>query len=58
VGGAILPWIYGKLADRIGYQHAFIIPALCYVFIAIFGFAAARRVVVTDPRAGAPAEAV
>ena len=56
VGGAILPWIYGKLADRIGYQHAFFIPALCYVFIALFGFAAARRVLLTDPRAGAPVE--
>ncbi len=58
VGGAILPWLYGKLADRIGYQHAFVIPALCYVFIAAFGFAAARRLLVTDPRAGAPVEAV
>lgn len=59
VGGAILPWIYGKLADQIGYQHAFFIPALCYVFIAGFGFAAARRVLLTDPRAGAaPVEPV
>lgn len=57
VGGALLPLLYGKLADGIGYQKAFIVPALCYVFIAIYGFASTRRVMVTDPFAG-PAEAV
>jgi len=53
VGGAILPYAYGKLADGIGYQRAFIIPALCYVFITVYGFAAARRPILTDPLAGA-----
>ncbi len=57
VGGALLPLLYGKLADGIGYQKAFIVPALCYVFIAIYGFASTRRVMVTDPFAG-PAAAV
>lgn len=57
VGGALLPLLYGKLADGIGYQKAFIVPALCYVFIAIYGFASTRRVMVTDPFAG-PVEAV
>ena len=52
VGGALLPLLYGKLADGIGYQKAFIVPALCYVFIAIYGFASTRRVMVTDPMAG------
>lgn len=52
VGGALLPLLYGKLADGIGYQKAFIVPALCYVFIAIYGFASTRRVMVTDPFAG------
>ncbi len=53
VGGALLPLLYGKLADGIGYQHAFVVPALCYVFIAVYGFAAARRPLLTDPLAGA-----
>ncbi len=52
VGGALLPLLYGKLADGIGYQKAFIVPALCYVFIAVYGFASTRRVMVTDPFAG------
>jgi FHS family L-fucose permease-like MFS transporter len=43
VGGAILPLAEGHLADRIGVQHAFIIPAVCYVYIAIFGILSARR---------------
>ncbi len=52
VGGALIPVLYGKLADGIGYQHAFIVPALCYVFIAVYGIAAARRPMITDPLAG------
>jgi len=43
VGGAILPLAEGHLADRVGVQHAFIIPAVCYVYIAIFGILSARR---------------
>ena len=52
VGGALLPLLYGKLADNIGYQHAFIIPAVCYVFIAFYGFSSVRRPLLTDPLAG------
>jgi FHS family L-fucose permease-like MFS transporter len=40
LGGALLPLLEGHVADRIGVQHAFFIPVLCYVFIASFGFAA------------------
>jgi FHS family L-fucose permease-like MFS transporter len=43
VGGALIPLAEGHLADRIGVQHAFILPAICYVYIAIFGFIASRR---------------
>ena len=43
VGGAVIPYVYGKLADHIGYQHAFIIPAVCYVYIAIYGFLTLKR---------------
>ena len=33
VGGAILPVLQGALADRIGIHHAFILPAICYIYI-------------------------
>ena len=52
VGGAILPYLYGRTADHVGYQHAFLIPAACYVYIAIYGFATLRRKIHTDPLAG------
>ncbi len=38
VGGAILPLIQGVMADKIGIHHAFILPILCYAFIAYYGF--------------------
>jgi MFS transporter, FHS family, L-fucose permease len=38
VGGAIIPLAEGALADHIGIQHAFILPALCYIYIAYYGF--------------------
>ncbi len=37
VGGAILPLAQGVLADRLGIQHAFILPVLCYGYIVFYG---------------------
>ncbi|HVU45754.1 MAG TPA: sugar MFS transporter [Terracidiphilus sp.] len=37
VGGAIIPWAIGALADRVGIQHAFAIPMICYLYIAWYG---------------------
>lgn len=37
VGGAIIPVIQGMFADRIGIHHAFVLPVLCYVYIAYYG---------------------
>ncbi len=37
VGGAVVPYMLGKLADYVGIQHALIIPAICYLFIAYYG---------------------
>lgn len=37
VGGAVVPLAMGFLADRIGVQHAFLLPALCYLFILYYG---------------------
>jgi FHS family L-fucose permease-like MFS transporter len=38
VGGAIVPVAQGALADRIGVHYAFILSALCYLYVAFYGF--------------------
>ncbi len=38
VGGAVIPVVQGLIADSIGIHHAFILPVLCYLFIAYYGF--------------------
>jgi FHS family L-fucose permease-like MFS transporter len=43
VGGAIIPEIQGLLADKIGIHHAFILPVLCYLYIAFYGFKGSRQ---------------
>jgi MFS transporter, FHS family, L-fucose permease len=48
LGGAIVPKIQGALADRVGLQPSFIVPAICYIYIAIFGLAAIRRPIAHD----------
>lgn len=37
VGGALIPLLQGVLADSIGVQLAFILPSLCYLYIAYYG---------------------
>ena len=37
VGGAIVPVLQGALADRIGVQHAFLLSAICYIYVAFYG---------------------
>jgi FHS family L-fucose permease-like MFS transporter len=49
LGGAIIPKAQGALADRIGLQPSFIIPAICYIYIAIFGLMSIRRPPAHDP---------
>ena len=43
VGGALIPLAEGHLADAVGVQHAFVIPAVCYIYIALFGYLGGRR---------------
>jgi MFS transporter, FHS family, L-fucose permease len=45
VGGAILPLIQGVVADNVGIQNAFIIPVLCYAYIAYYGYSGHQLVV-------------
>jgi FHS family L-fucose permease-like MFS transporter len=44
VGGAIIPELQGLMADRIGIHHAFILPVLCYIFIAYYGLKGSKVV--------------
>jgi FHS family L-fucose permease-like MFS transporter len=48
VGGAIVPFVQGALADAIGLQWSFFVPAACYVFILYFGIRYARMY--TEPQ--------
>jgi len=42
VGGAILPYIYGLIADSSGLHAAYLLPAAAYTLIVIFAVAATR----------------
>ena len=42
VGGAVIPLAQGMLADRIGVQHAFVLPMLCYLYVMFYGWKGSR----------------
>ena len=42
VGGAVVPLAMGFLADSVGVQHSFLLPALCYLFILYYGLRGSR----------------
>ena len=42
VGGAILPIVYGMIADRAGLHTAYFLPAVAYLLIVVFAVAATR----------------
>lgn len=42
VGGAIIPVAHGMLADTIGLQTAFLLPMVCYIYIAYYGISGSR----------------
>jgi FHS family L-fucose permease-like MFS transporter len=37
VGGAVIPFAMGLSADHLGIHHAFLLPAVCYLYIAFYG---------------------
>lgn len=37
VGGAIIPPLIGAVADKVGIQGSFVIPMICYLYIAYYG---------------------
>jgi FHS family L-fucose permease-like MFS transporter len=42
VGGALVPYLQGVLADHIGLQPSFILPLVCYGYVIFFGLVGAR----------------
>lgn len=44
VGGAIIPVAQGAIADRIGVHHAFVLPVICYLYIAYYALRGSRPV--------------
>jgi FHS family L-fucose permease-like MFS transporter len=52
-GGAVIPVLMGKLADHIGVQPAFIVPVLCYAYIAWYALRGGPRRAFASGRAAA-----
>ena len=48
VGGAIVPLITGTVADRAGLSTALLVPAVCYVWLATYGFLTGRKILSTE----------
>jgi FHS family L-fucose permease-like MFS transporter len=38
VGGAIIPPLFGLMADKFGIQYAFVLPMIGYLYVAYYGF--------------------
>jgi len=43
VGGAVIPVLQGVLADAIGIHVAFILPAVCYLYVVYYGLKGSRH---------------
>jgi FHS family L-fucose permease-like MFS transporter len=42
VGGAVVPYLQGVLADGVGVQASFLLPLLCYGYIVFYGLSGSR----------------
>lgn len=45
LGGGIIPPLQGKLADIIGIHNSYIIPVLCFIYIAVFAYLAKQSLI-------------
>jgi len=55
VGGAILPYVYGLIADKSGLHVAYFLPAVAYALIVVFAVAATRAKIYQHGTASAAA---
>jgi FHS family L-fucose permease-like MFS transporter len=44
LGGALIPLLQGGLADLLGVQYSFVLPVLCYCYVAFFGWYCLRNI--------------
>jgi MFS transporter, FHS family, L-fucose permease len=42
VGGAVIPLLFGWAADKLGFQYAFIVPILCYLYVSYYGLSGCK----------------
>ena len=54
MGGAILPKLMGYIADQSDISRGFIVPMLCFVFVAFYGFSWSRLSQTKDMREISP----
>jgi FHS family L-fucose permease-like MFS transporter len=38
IGGAVMPWCMGRIIDHYGWSGGFIMPLVCFLFIAFYGY--------------------
>lgn len=43
VGGAIIPLLFGYMADKVGIQNAYVVTLLCYVYVLYYGIDGYRK---------------
>lgn len=48
VGGAIIPLVMGKVSDASSIQIAYIVPAICFLFVTYFSIISGKRLIVTE----------
>jgi len=58
VGGAVVPLLQGLLADHAGVQYSFVLPLLCYGYIAWYGLNGSRLDPPSSNKQHAPAQAL
>ena len=51
VGGAVVPVLFGAVADGPGLRLAFVLPAICYAYIAWYGLRGSRQAATAQPAA-------
>lgn len=38
LGAAVVPWLQGFVADRVGVHHSYILPIVCFAYLAFYGW--------------------
>lgn len=50
LGGALIPLAQGALADAVGIQYSYFLPAFCYFYIAFFGLFCSKKVNIPEQK--------